>query len=149
MKCQIKHYSDLELDELYEILRMRNEVFVLEQNCIYQDCDRKDKKAYHLTYVENDKVVAYLRILNKGVSYDEVSIGRVLVAESHRRKGLAQRMMLEAIDFIETTLAEKEIRISAQHYLVAFYESVGFVTSSEVYQEDNMPHIEMFYKKQG
>jgi ElaA protein len=143
---QIKKFEELKVEELYEILRMRNEVFVIEQNCIYQDCDEKDKKAYHLLGIENEKMVAYLRILERGVSYNEISIGRVLVDQKHRGKGLARELLVKAIDFIEEHLNEKEIRISAQKYLLDFYKSLGFMIASEVYLEDGIPHVEMIYK---
>ncbi|MCT4620234.1 MAG: GNAT family N-acetyltransferase [Marinisporobacter sp.] len=146
MDFQIKKFEELKVEELYEILRMRNEVFVIEQNCIYQDCDEKDKKAYHLLGIENEKMVAYLRILERGVSYNEISIGRVLVDQKHRGKGLARELLVKAIDFIEEHLNEKEIRISAQKYLLDFYKSLGFMIASEVYLEDGIPHVEMIYK---
>jgi ElaA protein len=142
----IKKFKELQVEELYEILRKRSEVFVIEQNCIYQDCDERDKKAYHLLGIENEEMVAYLRILEKGVSYNEMSIGRVLVDQKHRGKGLARELLVKAIHFIEEHLNEKEIRISAQEYLVNFYKSLGFMIVSEVYLEDGIPHIEMIYK---
>lgn len=145
MNFKIKKFSELTPDELYEILRIRNEVFVIEQTCIFQDCDEKDQRSYHLFGIDKGKIIAYLRILEKGVSYSEISIGRVLVDKKHRRKGFARDILLKAIDFIENNLNEKEIRISAQKYLVDFYESLGFVISSEMYLEDGIPHIDMFY----
>lgn len=146
MNFQIKKFKELKLDEMYEIIRIRNEVFVIEQNCIYQDCDEKDQRAYHLYGIENGKIAGYLRILEKGVSYNEISIGRVLVDKKYRGNGLAREILLKAIDFIEKHLNEKEIKISAQEYLVNFYESLGFVIVSDMYLEDGIPHIEMVYK---
>ncbi len=146
MEFKLKRFNELTVDELYKILRLRNEVFVVEQQCVYQDCDNKDYDAYHLFLEEDSKVIGYLRILNRGVSYEEVSIGRVLVKEKHRRKGISQRMMLEAIKFVENELNENEIRISAQVYAKAFYEGVGFKQVSDEYLEDDIPHIEMLYK---
>lgn len=97
---------------------------------------------------ENGKIVTYLRILDKGVSYDEISIGRVLVDRQYRGTGLGREIVLKAMDFIEQHLNEKkEIRISAQEYLVNFYESLGFVVTSDVYIEDSISHVEMIYKK--
>ncbi|WFD10931.1 GNAT family N-acetyltransferase [Tepidibacter hydrothermalis] len=145
MNFKIKKFSELTPDELYEILRIRNEVFIIEQTCIFQDCDEKDQKSYHLFCIDNGKIIAYLRILEKGVSYSEISIGRVLVDKKHRGKGLARDILLKAIDFIENNLNEKEIRISAQNYLVDFYKSLGFSTASDMYLEDGIPHIDMFY----
>ena len=145
MEWKIKRFEELTTTELYEILRVRAEVFVVEQTCIYQDLDEKDKRAYHLYCEENGKVKAYLRILDKGISYPEISIGRVLTTENNRRKGLAREMMEKAIDFICKELGEKQIRISGQLYLQAFYESLGFQTVSEMYLEDDIPHVEMLY----
>ena len=146
MNWKIKKYNELSVDELYEILKLRSEVFVVEQQCIYEDCDGKDKKSYHLFGEHNGEILVYLRILEKGISYNEISIGRVLARENYRGKGFAKQMMLRAIEFIENNLNEKVIRISAQEYLLKFYSSLGFVRVSEVYLEDDIPHIEMLYK---
>lgn len=145
MNWHIKRFEELTTIELYEILRVRAEVFVVEQTCIYQDLDEKDKKAFHLFCEEDGQITAYLRILDKGVSYPEISIGRVLTAENSRRKGLGREMMQKAICFISDELLKKKIRISGQLYLKDFYESLGFKTVSEVYLEDDIPHIEMLY----
>ena len=145
MKWKMKRFEELTTAELYEILRVRAEVFVVEQTCIYQDLDEKDKRAYHLFCEAEGKILAYLRVLDKGVSYPEISIGRVLTTENNRRKGLAREMMKKAMDFICKDLGESQIRISGQLYLQAFYESLGFQTVSEVYLEDDIPHVEMLY----
>ncbi len=147
MNWKIKRFEELTITELYEILRVRAEVFVVEQICVYQDLDLKDKSAYHLFCEESGKIVAYLRILDKAVSYPEISIGRVLVTEMNRRKGLARGMMQRAMEFISKELDEKQIRISAQLYLKAFYESLGFVVVSEIYLEDDIEHVEMLYQE--
>ena len=147
MNWKIEKFNDLTTNELYEILRLRSEVFVVEQDCVYDDCDNKDQKAHHLFLEDNNKIIAGLRILNKGVSYDEISIGRVVVSKEYRKKGISREMMRKAIDFIENNLNENEIRISAQAYLVNFYKSIGFKEVSKEYLEDNIPHIEMLYKK--
>lgn len=147
MNFQLKMFDELSGKEVYEILKSRNEVFVLEQQCIYQDCDDKDKNAYHLFAEDNGEIIAYLRILKKGIAYDEISIGRVLVRKEYRKKGLARQSMLKAIDFIENDLNEKSIRISAQQYLIDFYGSLGFKVVSEMYLEDSLPHQEMLYEK--
>ncbi len=147
MNWEIKKFKELKVEELYEILRIRNTVFVIEQQCIYQDVDDKDKNAYHLFAMENGKVVAYLRILGKGISYREVSIGRVLTNNNYRGKGLGKELMLKAIHFIENDLKEETIRISAQEYLLNFYGSLGFKSVSDMYIEDDIPHVEMLYKK--
>ncbi len=147
MEIKIKKFNELTTEELYKILRVRNEVFVVEQTCIYQDCDNKDYNSYHLYVEEGNEVVGYLRIVNKGISYDEMSIGRVLVKENYRNKGLSRKIMLEAIKFIEEKLNFTEIRISGQVYIKGFYESLGFKQVSEEYLEDDIPHVEMVYKK--
>lgn len=147
MNYNIKKFSELENNELYQILELRCEVFVVEQNCPYNDVDNKDQDAYHLLLQDNKKIVAGLRILKKGVSYDQISIGRVVVNKEYRGRGIAKDMMLKAIEFIENNLGEKEIKISAQAYLIDFYKSIGFVEVSQVYLEDDIPHIDMLYKK--
>lgn len=147
MKWKLKKFKELTAKEVYEILRIRSEIFVVEQECPYQDPDSKDENSHHLFVYEDEKIVAYLRILEKGISYDEISIGRVLIDKDYRGRGLARKLMLEAIRFIESNLNEKEIKISAQAYLKDFYKSLGFKDVSEVYLEDNIPHIDMLYKK--
>ena len=146
MKWEIKKFNELNVEEVYEILKLRNEVFVVEQQCIYEDCDDKDKRAYHLFGEEDGKIVAYLRILEKGISYNEISIGRVLTNKEYRGRGFAKEMMIKAIEFIENSLNEKIIRISAQEYLLNFYSSLKFVKASDMYLEDGIPHVEMLYK---
>jgi len=143
MTFQIKHYEALSKDELYEIMQLRNEVFVVEQNCVYQDIDGKDLDAYHLSYYEGSELIGYLRILNKGISYKEVSVGRVLVKEDHRDKKVGRIMMEESIDYIKEVMNEPRIRISAQAYLKKFYGSLGFKIVSDDYLEDDIPHVEM------
>jgi len=140
----IKEFKELIHHELYDILALRNEVFIVEQNCPYLDIDHKDKDALHLMIYDRE-LVAYLRILDKNVSYDEVSIGRVLVKESHRGQKLGQKIMIEAIEYIKDVMKEDKIRISAQAYLKSFYESLGFKCVSDIYLEDDIPHIEMLY----
>ncbi|KZL90421.1 GNAT family N-acetyltransferase [Clostridium magnum] len=147
MNWNIKKFNKLKIEEIYKILALRNKVFIVEQECVYLDCDDKDLNSYHLFSEENGEVVAYLRILEKGVSYDEISIGRVVVKKNHRGKGISREMMLKAIEFIENTLKEDTIKIQAQVYLLDFYSSLGFKAVSEEYLEDNIPHIDMLYKK--
>lgn len=145
MNWQIKRFNELTADEIYNVLKSRNEVFIVEQKCAFQDCDDKDQNSYHLFTKDNEDIVAYLRILEKGVSYNEISIGRVLVAKEYRKKGIARDMILKAIDYIHNNLNEKSIRISAQSYLVDFYKSIGFKEVSDIYYEDDIPHVEMLY----
>ncbi|WP_411682723.1 GNAT family N-acetyltransferase [Clostridium thailandense] len=147
MNWNIKKFSQLKVEELYKILALRNKVFIVEQECAYLDCDDKDFNSYHLFSEEDGELVAYVRILEKGVSYDEISIGRVMVNKNYRGKGISREMMLKAIEFIEKTLKETTIKIQAQAYLLDFYNSLGFKGVSEEYLEDNIPHIDMLYKK--
>ncbi len=148
MEWKVKKFDELKAAELYEILRLRSEVFVIEQNCLYPDMDMKDQDSYHLFAVIDGQIAAYLRILPKGLSYTETSIGRVLVKSECRKSGIARQMLEKAISFISETLHERKIRISAQSYLLDFYKSLGFKQVSGVYQEDGIDHIEMLYKRQ-
>lgn len=143
MEWKIKRFDDLTIRELYSILELRNKVFVVEQECIYQDCDGKDLSSYHLFAIENNEVLAYLRILDKGISYDEISIGRVVVNKIHRGKDLGKKAMEKAIEYINDIYGKSKIRISAQVYIKDFYKSLGFEDVSNVYLEDDIPHIEM------
>ncbi|MCR8747077.1 GNAT family N-acetyltransferase [Romboutsia lituseburensis] len=146
MNWKIKSFEELKNKELYKILNLRSEVFVVEQECLFNDCDGSDENCYHLYLEENDEILAYLRIVEKGISYDEISIGRVVVSKDARGRGIARKLMLKGIEFIEKELNDNEIRISAQEYLVDFYKSLGFEEVSEVYLEDNILHVEMLYK---
>jgi ElaA protein len=147
MVWKIKKFDELNAEEIYEILKIRNQVFIVEQQCPYLDCDGRDMKSYHLFLENNNEIAAYLRIIEKGVSYNEISIGRVLVNSKYRGKGLARDMMKEAIGYISNQLNETSIRIEAQAYLIDFYKSLGFKQTSKIFLEDNIPHIEMLYTK--
>ncbi|MGL4911519.1 MAG: GNAT family N-acetyltransferase [Romboutsia sp.] len=147
MDWKIKKFKELNIEEMYKILELRSEIFVVEQECPYQDCDGKDENSYHLFSEENGEIIAYLRIIEKGVSYDEISIGRVCISKCYRGKGISREMMLKAIEFIEQSLKEYEIKIQAQSYLLNFYKSLGFKEVSNEYLEDNIPHIDMLYKR--
>lgn len=142
----IKTFNELTTQELYQIMKLRNEVFVVEQACVYQDCDGKDLDAWHLFHKEDGQIVSYLRILPKGLSYEEVSIGRVVTEPGFRGRGLSRAMMAEAIRFVIHELHEPVIRISAQAYLQQFYKSLGFEAVSDIYLEDDIPHLEMVYE---
>lgn len=142
-----KIFEELTAKELYQIIQLRNEVFVIEQDCIYQDADGKDFKCGHLWATIQDEVVAYSRIVPKGVSYEnEPSIGRVVSSEKHRGLGLGKQLIANSIEVVENRFFTSSIRISAQLYLKAFYESFGFEQVSEAYLEDDIPHIEMLRK---
>lgn len=144
MNFEIKYFNDLTVDDMYEIAKSRFEVFVCEQEITSeQDFDDKDKKCHHVMLKENGRVVAYSRIVPNGMGYDYVSIGRVLVLESHRRKGIAQEMMKACLDFIKNELNENTVVLSAQLYVKDLYEGVGFKVISDVYDEVSIPHIKM------
>ncbi len=138
-----KHYSELTTSELYDLLWLRSKVFVVEQNCVYLDNDYKDQNSYHLLGSMDKVIVAYVRILPPGLSYDEASIGRVVTNPDFRGKGYGLDLMKLAIEKTVHQFKVKSIRISAQCYLIKFYSSLGFSTSGEEYLEDNIPHIEM------
>ena len=140
---KIKRFDALTTTELYSLLRLRSEVFIVEQNCVYQDIDDKDKKALHLIGEFNGKIVAYARLFKSGDYFDNASIGRVVIDANYRDKKWGHEMMQQAITGIETHFRETKITISAQLYLQKFYESNGFVKTSEMYLEDDIPHIEM------
>lgn len=144
MKFEIVKFNELTIYDMYEIAKSRFEVFVCEQEITEeQDFDDKDKQCHHIMLKENGRVVAYSRIVPKGLGYNYTSIGRVLVLESHRRKGIAQKMMKYALDFIKNNLDENIVVISAQEYVKEMYESVGFKVISDVYDEVNIPHVKM------
>lgn len=141
---EIKKFNDLTVNEMYEIAKSRFEVFVCEQKIVEeQDFDDKDKVCHHIMLKENERVVAYCRIVPKGIGYDYISVGRVLVLSSHRRKGIAQEMMKVALEFIKNNLDEKTVVLSAQLYAKGLYESVGFKVISDVYDEVNITHVKM------
>jgi ElaA protein len=143
IQWKIKSFENLSVNELYDILRLRSEIFVVEQNCVYLDLDGKDKLALHLFGEFEGKIVAYSRLFKAGVSFDNASIGRVVVGANYRDRKWGHDLMREAIAGIKTHFGESKITIGAQLYLKKFYESHGFIQSSEMYLEDNIPHIEM------
>ncbi len=140
---KIKRFNKLSTVELYSILQLRSLVFVVEQNCVYQDMDGKDEKALHLLGEFQGKIVAYARLFNKADYFENASIGRVIVHPDYRDKKFGHDLMKNAIEGIETHFGESKITISAQLYLKKFYETNGFVPTSEMYLEDDIPHIEM------
>ena len=142
MEWKLKKFDDLTLNELYEILKLRLEVFVVEQDCPYQDLDGKDQLSYHLFLEDRGKIIAVSRILPEKVAYDEMAIGRVIVKKDYRNQGIARKMMVKAIDFIIKDLGKTKIRLSGQAYLINFYEDLGFKKISGEYLEDGIPHFE-------
>lgn len=143
IQWKIKRFNELSLDEMYKLLQLRSEVFVVEQNCVYQDIDGKDEKAIHLLGESEGILVAYARLFQPKDYFEEASIGRVVVKPSHRELKLGHDLMHQAIQGIENQFGVKQITISAQLYLKKFYESHGFVPTSEMYLEDDIPHIQM------
>lgn len=143
IEFKIKPFAALSTSELYEMLKLRIEVFVVEQNCIYQDIDGKDSKAIHVLGYYNGDLAAYCRIFDAGYYFDETSIGRVIVSPKYRDKKFGHDLMKAAIEAVEANFNKKQITISAQMYLQKFYESHGFVKTSEMYLEDDIPHIQM------
>lgn len=140
-----KHFRDLNTTELYQILQLRNEVFIVEQNCPFQDLDDKDFKCYHLMGFDtvSQKIMAYTRIVPAGVSYEEASIGRVVSSLLARGGGFGKQLMKKSIELLEELYGGVPIRIGAQLYLKKYYESFGFQQDSEVYLEDGIEHIIM------
>ena len=143
-----KAFAELSLQELYNIMVLRQEVFVVEQNCPYLDADGKDEASYHLLGYENGEIIAYTRLTPKGITYPKhPSIGRVLTTKKARGKGLGNLLMEESIAYCEKIFGEEAIKISAQCYLLKFYNALGFETIGEEYLEDGIPHISMICKK--
>lgn len=141
---QCKFFSELSNEELYKIIQLRIDVFVVEQNCAYQDCDGKDLKAYHFSGWDGTNLVAYTRLLEKGISYPEAaSIGRVITARSVRGQNLGKQLMAKSIEQIYILFGKVPIKISAQLYLKRFYESFSFVQTGDAYLEDGIEHIAM------
>ena len=143
MNWQQKKFKELTTTEIYSILRLRAAVFVVEQDCVYQDVDNEDQKAIHVFAKEDKEVIAYTRVFKAGDYFQEASIGRVVVLPTKRGAGLARDMMRQAIVYVEQNFPDKTIRISAQTYLKEFYASLGFKQVGVEYLEDSLPHIGM------
>lgn len=141
MKLVIKHFNELTNDELYDILKARVDVFVVEQKCPYPEIDGKDKEAYHLFLRDEQGIAAYLRVLEEGVSFPEPALGRILT--TRRGEGLGARIVREGIAFIKDKLSADKIRIEAQVYAREFYENLGFRQCSEPFMDEGIEHIEM------
>ena len=139
----IKSFENLSVNELYDILKLRSEIFVVEQNCVYLDIDGKDKQALHLFGEFEGKIVGYSRLFKPGITFDNASIGRVVVDANYRDRKWGHDLMREAIAGIKHHFGESQITIGAQLYLKKFYESHGFIQTSEMDLEDDIPHIEM------
>ncbi len=149
MEIRIKEFNDLTLSELYTLLKLRAEVFILEQRILYQDLDDTDQLAFHVMVFEDGDMVAYARGFRQNVKYEEASIGRVLTQPSHRNMGYGIPLMNSAMAYL-SSLGEKYIKISAQAYAREYYEKFGFKrTDKEPYLEDTLPHVEMIYHEEA
>lgn len=143
MNFNIKTFDELDGVTVYKILKLRNEIFVVEQACIYQDCDGKDLQAIHLYAESEGEILSYLRILPAGVAHEYATIGRVVTDPAARGQGLSTQLLKQAIAYVKDHFKVDAVRISAQSYLLAFYGSLGFKPVSETYLEDGIPHVEM------
>lgn len=141
MELHIKHYAELTAEELYEIMELRVAVFVVEQTCPYQEIDGRDKQAYHVYLTDETGIQAYLRVLDRGAAFEEVSIGRVIAVK--RRQGLGTRILQAGIQTAREKFHAGSIVIEAQTYARGLYEKQGFRQTSEEFLEDGIPHIRM------
>jgi ElaA protein len=148
IKHSIKTFEQLNTRELYQLIQLREKVFIVEQECYYLDADGKDDDSWHLMLHQDDELIAYLRILPPGISYQTPSIGRVVVDEKHRKKGYGIDIMKIAMDFLDEKY-DMDITISAQMYLNKFYSNLGFENVGEEYLEDGIPHIKMIRVSQS
>lgn len=147
MQWKLKRFDELTTGELYEILKLRVEVFVVEQDCAYQDLDDKDQCSYHMFLEDEGEVIAVLRILPENVAFEDMAIGRLIVKKTHRGKRISRQLMLKAMDFILNDLQKSRIRLSGQAYLAEFYEGLGFRKVSDEYLEDGIKHFEFLFEK--
>ncbi|WP_010651783.1 GNAT family N-acetyltransferase [Oceanobacillus massiliensis] len=147
MKWMMKEFNELTNEQLYQLLKARIDVFVVEQKCAYPELDNYDQNSLHLFLLVGDEIAANIRILPKNTKYKEVSIGRVLVVEKFRGKGYARAILERGIEFIHKDWKEDKIHIQAQVYLNEFYSSLGFKQISDIYLEDDIPHIDMIWER--
>jgi ElaA protein len=138
-----KAFNELTVTELYDLLRLRSEVFVVEQNCVFLDMDGKDQKCHHILMYNDSQLIAYARVLPAGVSYQEASIGRIITSAAARGTGAGKILTQYAIDESRRLYGNGPIRIGAQLYALKFYEQLGFKADGEIYDEDGIDHIEM------
>lgn len=146
LDIKVKKFNELSIQELYSLLKLRSEIFVVEQDCVYQDLDGKDAKALHVIGINNNEVVAYTRIFKPGDYFDIASIGRVAVHKDYRKYGYGKDIMQASINAVNEEFKEQQIKISAQTYLDKFYTELGFKAIGEGYLEDGIPHIQMVKK---
>lgn len=143
IKWQLIQFDELTPTELYQLLRLRSEVFVVEQQCIFLDMDNKDQQCWHLLGWHGQHLVAATRLVPPGISYDEMSIGRVVNAPGARKLGIGRALMKRSAEACYELWGEAPIRIGAQRYLESFYQSLGYEIAGEPYLEDGIPHVEM------
>ena len=146
MKIAVKNFQELSVEELYQILRLRSDVFVVEQECIYQDMDGKDSLAVHILGMEDEKIIAYTRIFAPGDYYDQPCIGRVVVDKQRRGEEKGKEIMEVSIKYVMDNYQDKDIVLSAQKYLEKFYKDLGFFVEGDEYLEDGIPHQKMILK---
>ena len=146
-RWQTCDFDELSTTELYELLRLRQEVFVVEQRSIYLDLDGKDLAAVHMRCHNGGRLLAYQRLLPPGLSYPESAMGRIVVAPAARGESLGKELVRRGLDYNLQRWPGHDVRINAQSYLEAFYRDLGFVTDSDEYDEDGIPHIQMLYRR--
>lgn len=142
----LKPFEALTPNDLYAIIRLRNEVFVVEQNCVFQDADNKDQNSEHLMYWQGETLIAYCRLLPQGLAYTEMSIGRVVSSPAARGTGAGKQLIAAAINYCYQKFGKEPIRIGAQCYLLKFYAAFGFEEEGDIYLEDGIEHVEMILK---
>jgi len=142
----VKSFEELSKLELYKILRLRAEVFIVEQDCVYQDVDDKDQKALHVILKKSEEIIGYTRLFWPGDYFKEASIGRLVISKKERDNNYGSELMKASILAISEKMKEKKIKISAQTYLKIFYNNLGFLESGKEYLEDGIPHVAMFKK---
>lgn len=145
IKWECKSFTELNTQQLFDLIKLRIDIFIVEQTCAYSELDEKDydKNTLHLMGFDEDKLICCARLLAPGISYPDTSIGRFAVAKSYRQQGIGSALMDQCLEQISNVWPEHNIRISAQQYLNSFYSSFGFNQTSDMYLEDGIPHIEM------
>ena len=141
-----RNFNSISKDELYDVLSLRQRVFIIEQDCFYEDLDYSDQDANHLLLYKDNKLIAYSRVFPPGIKYDAASIGRIVTDLDYRGKGYGKIITQESIQFLKNNFPESDISISAQYRLVDFYENLGFEREGNVYLEDDIDHIKMTLK---
>ena len=146
MKIENKEFTDLNIHELYSILKLRQEVFIIEQECNYLDCDNFDLNAIHVTINDDLNLIAYLRIIKHGIISKNIVFGRILVNKKNRDKSIGKNIISYTIEFVKNKFPNTDIEMSAQSYLIEYYKKFGFDVYGEEYLEDEIPHIKMIKK---